>query len=124
MARPTRLTAETRAALCDALERGCTRKDAAALAGIAESTLFQWLAAGRDDEAHRFVELLQAVEHAEAQASQVAVGTIRTAMDKGDWKAAAWWLERRRRRTWGKPQVVRAPPGRVDLEGLEPGWAG
>jgi hypothetical protein len=39
---------------------------------------------------------------AEASAEVRAVVTIRQAINSNDWRAAAWWLERRRHEDWGR----------------------
>ena len=45
----------------------------------------------------------QEIEAAELAAEHAAVSTIRSAIDRGDWRSAAWWLERRRGVDWRRP---------------------
>ena len=99
MARPTKLNGPVRAKLLEAIEAGSTLKDAAAYAGIGKSTLDRYR---QQDEA-----LAAAVEQAEGTAAVTYLRAIHRALDRGDWKAAAWWLERRRPEEWGRPVVER-----------------
>lgn len=89
----TTRTPETIAELLDSLAQGVGRPEAAALAGIAESTLYRWL---QSDS-----ELVELVAQAERIASAGDLKAITAARDRGDWKAAAWRLERKHRTEYG-----------------------
>lgn len=145
--RNTKLTPETRDAVIEAIEAGNTNKTAAALAGISEATLYNWLAKGKDEEPPEGLEelptkelraqarkmkikgasklrrddLLDAIlkahcihadflerfELATATAHAKHVQNItQAALD--DWKASAWYLERRDPENWGKRDRVQA----------------
>ncbi len=107
MPRPTKLTRKRLEAICATLSTGGTRKAAAAVAGVGESTFYDWMRAGANDEGSNLArQLVVVVEAAEGEAELRAATTINEAIDKGDWKAAAWWLERRRRQEWGRPQPI------------------
>src|SRR5688572_16508815 len=81
LGRPTLFTPDTRARIIEALGNGASVKDAAAIAGVGESTLMQWLEiaaaielneihprAPQDEAARRnFVEFAQAVKKARSQ---------------------------------------------------------
>lgn len=103
--RPTKLTPETQEAVCNLLKIGATRRDAALAAGVSEPVLYLWLQRGRSDrEARRrtrFVEFLEAVERAEAEARLRFTATIARAAQDGDWRAALEYLKRRDREHWG-----------------------
>ena len=45
--------------------------------------------------AEPYLDLLDAVEGAERCAAELGIAPIRDAMERGDWRAAAWYLERR-----------------------------
>jgi hypothetical protein len=94
--RPSKRTSETEKKILDSIARGLPLKTAAALAGIAESTLHEWrkLDAGFD----------KAVAKAEAQPVMESVQTIRAA-GRDDWKASSWFLERRHPELFGQPSV-------------------
>ena len=96
MPRPSKLTKTAQAAIRAALEAGNTRAAAAQAAGIAPDTLRTWRRQGEQQATGRHRTLARTVEQAEAQAETEAVEEIRKAWQRGEWRAAAWWLERRR----------------------------
>ena len=65
----------------------------------------------------RYADFADAVNSAEATAEVRNVTTIMQAVADGEWKAAAWWLSRRRKADWaerieqtgsnGDPLVIR-----------------
>ncbi len=81
-----------------ALRLGNTRTAAAQFAGIHYSTLWEWMQA--------YPEFREAVEKAEADCEVAMVGRVKAAAVNGDWKAAAWWLSRRRMPEWGENSTV------------------
>lgn len=86
------------------VRRGNFRETACAQVGVDPSTMRKWLrmAAAGDKRFARFVKALDA---AEAEAEDVMVAAIRLAA-REDWRAAAWYLERRGPKRWGfKAQV-------------------
>jgi hypothetical protein len=118
MARPTKYTPETVKKIVDALSAGCTRKTAAAYAGIDETTFCRWL--------RRFAGFASSVTLAEAACEVALVATIRAAAPS-DWKAASWWLERRRHQSWGRVDRIevdiRMAAERVAAAtGADPDW--
>lgn len=92
--RPTKLTTELQADLCESLKNGVDRRHACETVGISLRTFQGWLARGRRREAP-FSTLLSHVKKAEADAVAFHVGQIRKASEEGTWQASAWWLERR-----------------------------
>lgn len=86
------------AAILQALENGCTRRAAAGAAGIGHTTLYRMLDADRT--------FRDAVEKAEDVAEARATALVVEAAYKGNWTAAAWWLERRRPDDYGKRVAV------------------
>lgn len=79
-------------AVLEALRRGNNRRAAAHVAGIAKSTLYDWL---------KEPTLSDAIKKAESDAEAEMVEIVRRAAKK-TWTAAAWWLERKNPRQWGK----------------------
>ena len=69
-------------------------------AGIAPDTLRTWMRQGEQQATGRHRTLARTVEQAEAQAETEAVAEVRAAWKRGEWRAAAWWLERRRPETY------------------------
>jgi hypothetical protein len=94
MARPTKLNDSVREKLCQAVAAGCTLKDAAALAEISTSSLARY----REQDP----TLAAALRVAQGQAAVACVLILRKAAQEGDWRAAAWWLERRHPEEWGR----------------------
>ena len=86
-------------AILAALRAGCTRRAAAAMGGIGQSTLYTWLAADGT--------LLESVERAEAEAEAMfSAAVARAAQDPKTWTAAAWWLERRKHMDYARRDKV------------------
>lgn len=98
MGRPTKLTAERRERVLDALRGGNTRGASATAAGVHIATFDRWLL--------RSAEFAHAVEKAEAEAEMAHVANIARAAEDGNWTASAWWLERRRPADWGRRDRV------------------
>jgi hypothetical protein len=102
--RPTKLTPEIIGELVGVLERGHTRRAAAAMAGLAESTVRQWLADAREDNATPLQrELLRSIEQAEGVGEYTLVELVRdsAAIDPN---AAKWLLERRHSIDWARKE--------------------
>jgi len=92
--RPTKLTPLVKKKLLEATIAGATLKAAAAYAGIHRDTLAVWRA-----ENEQFAEEMQ---RAEGMAAVGHTFSIKKCSDGGDWRAAAWWLERRCADEWAK----------------------
>ena len=123
MSRRTKLTRERIETLAGYVANGCTNRDAAQLSGIAESTLYHWLALARDHEGEGrtrtlHVRLAQALAEAKAGFRRSQLEVIRRAATESSvevrertlsdgtteitrierppsWQPAAWLLERR-----------------------------
>ncbi len=99
MGRPSKATAARIEALIAALRAGNTREAAAAHAEIDRTTLYRWLGNNAGLRAR--------VEKAEADAEVRFAAQIARAAGI-NWKAAVWWLERRRPKTYGRAQAETA----------------
>ena len=113
--RPHKRSAARQEVLLDALRQGASREAAAAAAGIDRTTAWRW---AQDDPA-----LAAEVEQACGQAEVMMTQRVFDAAPS-DWRAAAWWLERRRPAVYGRharPEVdLRVLAQRVaDGEGLD-----
>jgi hypothetical protein len=118
--RPTKLTPEVQAEICEAIEAGNYMEPSAIRAGVAKETLYNWLRrAGREldksrkDKRYRipakerkYIEFLHAVKKAEAKAEAWDLQVIRTAALFGHWQASAWRLERKHYDRWGRKQAI------------------
>jgi len=122
MSRPTALTPEMHGTIARAIKQGLTREEVAAIAGITDRTLRNYLSRGQafidriEDSGNEelasgdeiYAELLIDVRKAEAELTRALSGSvIRAAMgneEKGilpDWRAAVAFLERRNP-AWGR----------------------
>lgn len=102
MGRPgiSSFTPETREKILNALRAGNYRVAACKFAGISDETFRRWMNAGKAGEPE-YVDFVEQVKQAEAQAEASLVATIRKAA--GDhWQAAAWLLERKYVTRWGR----------------------
>lgn len=89
-----KLNPETVGIITRGVADGMPRRHAAALAGVSESAVAKWLAAGRKKTSGPHFQFVQAIKKAEAEAIARNVTVVQAAADKS-WQAAAWWLERR-----------------------------
>src|SRR4051794_2237704 len=99
---PSKLTTERQQRICDAVRAGVRPEIAAVYCGIGARTYYRWMQQGRSadstDSFHAFVE---AVELALAEWEARDILLIGEAA-KNDWHAAAWRLERRLPKVYGK----------------------
>lgn len=108
MARPTKLTKVLIKKLSGYIAKGNYQETACYLAGVSPSTFYNWkvlaerVAAGETDEnADLLLEFLESIKKAEAKAEAKRIALIdKQAAD--DWRAAAWYLERRYPKRWGR----------------------
>ncbi|MDI9414381.1 MAG: hypothetical protein QM401_12555 [Bacillota bacterium] len=98
--RPTKFTPETKKKLLDAIRMGNYREPSCAFAGISVSTFYAWLDKGKQQKKGQFVEFLEAVEHAEAEAEVRMVAQWQAHIPR-DWRAARDFLARRYPERWG-----------------------
>ena len=103
---------------------GLTVRDACRMAGVGRSTFYAWLAADKG--------LRSRLRKAESSGVAEHLANIRRAAEK-DWRASAWWLERRhpakfanRRQVKVSQSITRSnscdpekPTGQIDLATLE-----
>ena len=111
--------------LTDALKVGNYVDDACTYAGVARPTFYLWLKRGTTERDRiaagetpipaeaAYVEIVDAVEKARAEAVVRNVHVIQNAARDGTWQAAAWWLERTRPEKFGRRLVteVSGPQG-------------
>lgn len=69
--------------------------------GVSESTWFRWIERGEKETGSIYYDFLESVRSAESAAEIRAVTGI-VAAGKKDWKALAWFLERKYPEKWGK----------------------
>jgi hypothetical protein len=120
--RPSKMTPERVDIILRLLKAGNTREAAAQGAQVDAATMRRWCAAvpqfkAQVEDAEHAAEVAFASRIRKAATEAEVVehfdqrGNLLTRRTKYDWKAAAWWLERRRGSTW-KPA-----PQQVDVSG-------
>lgn len=97
--------------LCDALRGGADLQTAANFAGLSVQTVYRWLELGQRENERvergeqptelECLELWLEMRKARADAVMRNVAQIQKAANQGEWKAAAWWLERQLPDTFG-----------------------
>lgn len=106
----TKLNEQTQAVIVEAIRKGNYIDNAAAMAGIAESSYYHWIERGDADiEAGKvtiYSEFSEAIKRAKAEGEQIDLDLIAEAAGKGNWQAAAWRLERRFPTKWGKQEKL------------------
>lgn len=103
MGRRHKLTPVVQQTIVQALNVGATHEQACGFAGIDHATFYRWLEKGADGR-QPYSEFCEAVKKAEHQASVGWLAQIETAARQGHWQAAAWKLERRYPKVWGRQQ--------------------
>ena len=101
MARPAKLTPELTREITTYIQDGNSPTKSATLVGIAPSTYFNWMSKGSNQEP-RFVEFSESIKRACAQSIAKRLAHISRAADSGNWRAAAWLLERLAPESFGK----------------------
>lgn len=90
--------------LLEALEAGAFVQDAARGAGLSPRSVWRWIergkAEGEEGTEGSYWQLWHAIEAARLIAHTQALAVIMEAADRGNWRAAAWWLERAHPEKW------------------------
>lgn len=97
MAAKTTCTQEKAELIAKYVREGNTLRCAAQSVGVKWDTFKLWLRRGEEGD-EPYLTLLTLTRAAEAEAERTQVGKVIEPV--GDWKAHAWWLERRRWQTW------------------------
>lgn len=101
---PTALTPEVERVICSAVRQGLSIEGAAELAGVGRSTAYGWFKRGAEDPEGPYGPFVVALAQAQAAFEASALGHISAAAAEGTWQAAAWLLERRLPRRWGRQE--------------------
>lgn len=93
--RPTKFTPEVRERILIAIRAGNYIDTAAQSAGISKDTFYSWMTKGETPGAPKeYSDFTDAVKKARAEAEVNAVAIIQQAANRGNWRAAAWYLEK------------------------------
>lgn len=102
--RPPKLNEQIIEEICDYIHQGTSLAKAANLAGVSESTIHRWMAAGMKSEPNSLTRVLyervtEAIELSEHELLQY----LRVSLEEDrNWKVATWLLERRFPEKYGK----------------------
>jgi hypothetical protein len=103
--RPTRYSEELGDKICALIAAGVPMRLAARAHGIGRSTLYDWRQAG-DAGLPPYAAFVAKLDLALARVETTLTVSLTSAARK-DWRAAAWWLERRRPQRYGAKQTLR-----------------
>lgn len=107
--RPSKLDAERKKKLFEALKRGATIAVACQSAGVSDRTVSEWIRRGegrdRRKSTKEYAEFAVQVQKAIAD-SEMALLTKVQQGARNDWRAASWILERRFSERWASTQKV------------------
>jgi len=106
--RKPKLTKELQEQICRLISAGNYIKTACQASGISEQTYNNWKKWGEQRGKGEYSEFLEAVKKAEATAIAKNVTVIQLAA-RESWQAAAWWLERKYPRDWGRKEHMEPP---------------
>lgn len=109
MGRPSKLTEETKKRLFQAIQLGCTYEHACDFAGISYQTMRNWIKKGEKATKGKFFDFVADLKKAEGKAVVGWLAHIEKAAKEGTWQAAAWKLERRYPKLWGKAERSEEP---------------
>ena len=115
MARPTKLTPELTREITSYIQDGNTPTISATLVGISPSTYFDWMSKGSNQQPG-FMEFSESIKRACAQSIVNRVAHISRVADSGNWRAAAWMLERMAPESFGKNSTRAPEAGRQRLD--------
>jgi transposase len=106
--RPSKFTPEIKQSICEHISAGNYLDTACRLAGVDYTTFRGWMVKGEQEGKGDYFEFLRQVRLAEAQAEAERVRLILNAGKYDDWKANAWYLERKYPERWGKKEQLDA----------------
>lgn len=122
MAQKSKFTPAVREKIVQGLRGGAHRSTAAQFGGVSHTTLRNWLLLAEDPQAPpEYVEFLDEVTKAEADAEIIRLARINKAGADGVWQADTWWLERKMPEKWGKKdrtqmEITGADGGPVSIQ--------
>jgi transposase len=113
--RNPKLNKELQEMICNLIKRGVYIEVACEGVGIGKSTFYHWLQRGEKEKSGIYVDFLDAIKKAEAEAHVMYLDIIRKAAPDC-WQAAAWYLERKYPHMWGRRERQEGAPHTADLK--------
>jgi transposase len=119
--RPVKLTPAIQKNLVESIGVGAAYEDACNYTGISYQTFRNWMKAGeeaflRGDPTGQFFEFFEAIKKAEGRNVLRCMVKIERAASEGDWRAAAWKLERRYPERYGRSVSDQRHSGQVSVQ--------
>ena len=107
--RPTKLNVIIIDELVELLETGVHVETACSIAGIRKKDFYDWMKLALDPEKNNIYKTFRdRVRRAMGLTEKKTLLNVKEAGDKGDWRAAAWMLERRFPKRWAKQDPDKA----------------
>ncbi len=106
--RPSKLDDITAKRILNAAEAGVSRRTAAEAARVSQTTLFDWIARGRDGE-EPYAEFVERLEASESKAERKVVDRLMEQIENGHVPAMMFWLKSRRGWRDNEPAANEAP---------------
>ncbi len=101
-----KLTPKRYDVIVSAIAKGHYNTTAAKLASVNPNTVAAWIARGKEDGDGIFFEFARDIAEAHLIAESFLIGTVIDAVDKGEWRAATWILERKYSERWAKKSEI------------------
>jgi len=102
----TKYTKKRVEAIVERVRQGVFVKTACRVEGVSPQTFYRWM------ETRPYIR--EQIDAARAYAETTAIRNIRTAAERGDWRADAWFLERAFRDKYGQQAVELKHSGKVE----------
>ena len=116
--RPSSLTPDVVNRILSAIRCGATNKTSCEAAGVSESTLYRWLDRAKDGNDPDCSEFSRRLHRARQEGVTARLALIQKAATKGDWRAAAWLLERDQPDSFSMKLLVSRRGGPLSLTAL------
>lgn len=100
---PNKLTDELTDEAIKLVRNGATNADVIAYIGVVESTFYNWL---KNPKTKAQRKLSEGLKKAETERKLWHLQRIHNAAQNGDWKASAWYLERRYPNEYARTQRI------------------
>lgn len=100
---PNKLTEELADEAIRLVRNGATNADVIAYIGVVESTFYNWLKNPKTESQRK---LSEGLKKAETERKLWHLQRIHKAAEEGDWKASAWYLERRYPNEYARTQRI------------------
>ncbi len=104
--RKTKLTPEVQKKIVEYIRGGAYKAHAAEAAGVSVDAVDNWIRRGEDSDEEPYTEFAAAMRQAQGEDAVRDVQVISRAATDGDWKAAAWKLERKYPAEFGQRQHI------------------